>query len=222
MSLLHLRHSLAAPPATRPDEGDPACCGGASTIMSRAFRDFGGAQTTRRSYTALMRATIIGTGLVLLAAAACSGTRKAVAVPPEQFGIYRFSERLNPGNTLEGEFLVQGDTVTVDAVPGPCRYEPNRTSGMAIVYSCGSSVTLSFDRADPIRKARYSAVVRMTESRTRCIRTTVSNGQSVCAQSVVETSERDALKSGTLRVERVEPAIGTPIPPATSPATPPG
>lgn len=167
-----------------------------------------------------MRATIIVTGLVLVSAAACGAARKTVAVPPEQFGIYRFTERLNPGYTLEGEFLVQGDTVTVDAAPGPCRYEPNRTNGMAIVYTCGGSVTLSFDRADPIRKARYSAVVRMRESRTRCMRTTVANGQTVCAESIVETSDRDALKSGTLRVERVEPAIGTPIPP-TAPATPP-
>jgi hypothetical protein len=63
--------------------------------------------------------------------------------------------------------------------------------------------------------------VRMTTSRTRCVRSTVVNGQPVCQQTVVETSERDAPKTGTLRAERVEPAIGTPIPPATSPSTPP-
>ena len=167
-----------------------------------------------------MRAASLVPVVLVLAAAGCGATRKSVAVPPEQFGIYKFVERLNPGYTLEGEFLVQGDTVTVDALPGPCRYEQDRSSAMVIAYRCGT-IMLFFDRADPVRKSRFSAIVRMTESRTRCIRTTVSNGVQVCAQSIVESSTRDATKTGTLRAERVEPAIGTPIPPATSPPAPP-
>lgn len=87
-----------------------------------------------------------------------------------------------------------------------CRYEQDKSTGMAITYTCGD-VMLVFDRADPVRKARYVTTLHLIESKVVCARYTQnSNGQTVCAESRTETVYRDARRSGTLRVQRVDDA----------------
>ena len=136
--------------------------------------------------------------------AACAPSKPSTGVRPEMLGTYRFSEQVSQDVRLEGQFVVGQDTVAVDAMPGPCRYEQDKSNRLAITYSCGSDLLFIFDRADPVRKARYAATLHLMESRSVCARYTKNNaGQTVCAEYRKETYFRDAHRSGTLRVERV-------------------
>lgn len=149
-----------------------------------------------RSLTALL--------LFIAFVAACSSSKPKTGIRPEQYGTYRFEEQLTPDDKIEGHFVVGEDSVDVDAYPGPCRYERERSNVLTIVYRCGD-VTYAFDRTDPVRKASYSTVVHVKATRQVCIRYTTNNaGQQVCAQMSTETYYRDSRRSGLLRVERME------------------
>jgi hypothetical protein len=135
---------------------------------------------------------------------ACSASKPKQGIRPELFGTYRFEEQLTPDDKIEGTFVVENDSVSVDAYPGPCRYDRDRASLLTISYRCGD-VQFTFDRTDPVRKATYTAVVHVKDSRQVCVRyTTTSTGKQVCAQTSTETVYRDARRSGVLRPERVE------------------
>jgi hypothetical protein len=133
----------------------------------------------------------------------CASNGKRVGVRPEQLGAYRFTERVTEGVELEGIFVIEADTVSMDARPGPCRYERERSNALAISYTCGD-VTYAFDRSDPLRSARYTTVARVQETKSVCVRFTVSStGRQVCAESRPEVSYRDVRRSGLLRPERM-------------------
>ena len=134
----------------------------------------------------------------------CASTGTKVGMRAALVGAYRFTERVAPDVELEGTFVVETDTVSIEAQPGPCRYERERSNVLAISYTCGD-VSYVFDRSDPVRTARYVAIVHLRETRTTCIRYTVtSTGQQVCSQSRNETVFRDVRRSGLLRPHRVD------------------
>jgi len=147
--------------------------------------------------------SIVIVSAVLLSA--CTSNKPAAGVRPEMMlGTWRFSEQVSPDLALEGQFTVEQDTVDVDLRTAPCRYERDRSNMLAITYSCGPEVSFSFDRSDPVRRARYTALVHLVERRTVCRRyATDSAGRTVCVETGQETAFRDARRSGILRVERV-------------------
>ncbi len=150
--------------------------------------------TWRRAITAVASLAIL---------AGCASNASKVGRRSELVGAYRFTERVSTDLELEGIFVVETDTVSLEANPGPCRYERERSNVLAISYSCGD-VSYAFDRSDPVHTARYSAIVHLRETRTICIRYTVtSTGRQVCAESRNETVFRDVRRSGVLRPQRV-------------------
>lgn len=133
----------------------------------------------------------------------CASNGNKVGLRPEQMGAYRFTERVGEDVELAGIFVVESDTVSIEATPGPCRYDRDRSSALAISYSCGD-VFYTFDRTDPLRTARYSTVVHLAERKSVCVRYTVtSTGRQVCAESRNETVFRDVRRSGLLRPQRM-------------------
>ena len=135
---------------------------------------------------------------------ACVSHASTRTMRPELLGTYRFDEQVSPDVRLEGQFVVGQDSVAIDATPGPCRYEQNMSNALTIYYRC-ADVTFAFDRADPVRRARYTAVVHLRETRSVCVRyARTSTGQTICAASRYETVYRDTRRSGVLRVGRVD------------------
>lgn len=144
---------------------------------------------------------------VILTAALCAacGARKGrTALDPEVLGTYRFAEQLSPDDRIQGHFVVAQDTVAIEATPGPCRYEPDKSMALVIAYTCGD-VLFTFDRASPVRKARYTVTLHLRELRTVCARYGKNrSGQTVCEAYTREPVFRDVRRSGLLRVERVD------------------
>ncbi|CAN5386729.1 hypothetical protein BH09GEM1_BH09GEM1_06390 [soil metagenome] len=138
-------------------------------------------------------------------AVGCASGGKPQALRAAQLGAYRFTERVADDVTLEGIFVIEPDTVSIEATPGPCRYESERSNSLGYSYTCGD-VHYAFERSDPLRTASYSVVVHLRETKSVCVRYTVtSTGRQVCAESRNETVFRDVRRSGLLRPQRVDP-----------------
>ena len=79
------------------------------------------------------------------------------------------------------------------------------------MYHC-ADVNVSFDRDDPVHKARYSYVAVEQKPKSVCLRyNTTPSGQRVCAQTGIEMTEVKTPKTGTLRPQRVDTSA-TPTP----------
>jgi hypothetical protein len=129
--------------------------------------------------------------------------------PPieDRLGVYRFTQRISTTGTesvdIEGRFVVFGDTVVVDAHPGPCRLDTRVALPNPFTYDCGG-VTLSFDRRDPVGRAMYSVMVTVTQTRTTCVRyATDSSGRRYCAEQRTDPVQKQVKQSGYLKVTRV-------------------
>lgn len=99
--------------------------------------------------------------LIGIAGGCVSSSPRGPAVPASRVGVFRFLEHVpdtSPGVTLQGEITVESDTILVEAMPGPCHYDNLRSRGTTVVYRCGTDIFLSFDRYNPIDRARYSLV----------------------------------------------------------------
>jgi hypothetical protein len=141
--------------------------------------------------------------LTLALAASCASNGKKIGIRPESIGAYRFTEHAGDDMDLDGIFVVESDTVSIEATPGPCRYDPDRASLLTITYRCGD-VTYVFDRSDPVRKVTYSAMVRLQKTRSVCARYVVnSQGRQVCAEYRNELYFVDTRRSGLLRPQRM-------------------
>ena len=68
----------------------------------------------------------------LALASACAASRPKQGINPDMIGTYRFEEQLTPDAKIEGTFVVGQDSVAIDAYPGPCRYERDRSNVLAI------------------------------------------------------------------------------------------
>jgi len=132
---------------------------------------------------------------------------RAPAPAASRLGAFRFFERVpdtSPGVTLEGEFIVEPDTILVEAMPGPCHYDNLRSRSTTIAYKCGPDIFLFFDRNNPIERASYSLVATVQVPVTTCARyATTSDGRRVCVQTRTVMVPRDVRRSGRLRPERI-------------------
>ena len=136
-----------------------------------------------------------------------SSSPRSSAATASRVGVFRFLERVpdtSPGITLDGEITVERDTILVEATPGPCHYDVLRSRGTTVIYRC-ADVFLSFDRHNPIDRARYALVATVYVPVRTCARYTVTtDGRRVCAQLRTEMVPREVRRSGRLRPQRVQ------------------
>ena len=145
----------------------------------------------------------VGFILVLAFATGCASNARRLGVRPESIGAYRFSEHLGQDTDLGGIFVVEADTVSIDATPGPCWYDRVRSDALTFIYHCGD-VTYAFDRSDPVSTARYSTTVHSQLTRSVCARTVVdSQGHTVCVEYRKESYFVDVPRSNVLRPQRL-------------------
>ncbi|MGH7620412.1 MAG: hypothetical protein ACREPM_24610, partial [Gemmatimonadaceae bacterium] len=128
----------------------------------------------------------------------------------DHVGVYQFTEHLTASGQaaetldLDGEVVVTDDTVTVDARPGPCRFDTTLSIAYPFTYICGSNVTLRFDRQDPVLQARYTARLAQNQTHQACVRyETDSAGRRYCAETQTITTQSLVNVSGALRLTRV-------------------
>jgi hypothetical protein len=142
--------------------------------------------------------------------AACHSAPVDTTPPPleQRLGVFRFSEHISAVGTetidIEGHFVVWGDTVTVEARPGPCRLDTRVSIPNPFTYECGN-VVLTFDRQNPVGGAKYSVMLNVTQVRTVCVRySTDSSGRRVCIEQRTDPQQpRQVKQTGFLRVTRV-------------------
>jgi hypothetical protein len=147
---------------------------------------------------------------VVVGAAACH-TAPVDTRPPldSRLGVFRFTEHVTAGGgsgdesvDIEGQLVVFGDTVSVEARPGPCRMDTRIIYPNPITYDCGG-VTLSFDRRDPVGRAQYSVSLGTTQKRQVCAAYAIDNaGRRYCSQYRTETTAATVKRSGYLRLTR--------------------
>jgi hypothetical protein len=129
--------------------------------------------------------------LCVLAAAACSGAARSTSATPVA-GTYAFNEHpRGMRGSFEGTFMVVGDTILVDATPGPCyvaSIAPSKAGPIA--YNCGD-VNVAFDRIDPLKRSIFNYVEMVQERKTVCaLYETTPSGQQRCARTSIETTEK--------------------------------
>jgi hypothetical protein len=146
--------------------------------------------------------------------AACSTKPSSTPQPRELAdGIYRFSDSRAPlTQPIEGTMTVLHDTVMVDAQPGPCRYDDKISWGShAIVYRC-AEMTLTFDRSDPVRSAKFDTIVMVDQKKTVCVQyQTTPTGQRVCVQQETQLVPTKVPVSGLLHPNRVSKTDQPPV-----------
>lgn len=155
------------------------------------------------------RRRAIGLAITLAAAVAACHNYPVDNKPPleQRLGVYHFAEHVVPTGAsesmdIEGNFVVFGDTVTVDARPGPCRLDTRFSNPSPFTYDCGG-VQISFDRRDPIGRAMYSVVMTVTGTRLVCVRyATDASGRRYCAEQRTEATQRQVTQTGRLRAIR--------------------
>ena len=149
--------------------------------------------------------------VVIFLAGASSGCvsppSRGPAAPENRVGAFRFWERVPdtaPGVTLEGELVVEPDTILVETTHGLCHYDQVRSRGTTVVYNC-AGVILRFDRDNPIDRATYWLVTTANVPVRTCVRyTTTANGRRVCTQTRTVMEPREVQRSGRLRPRRVQ------------------
>ena len=156
---------------------------------------------TRTCLAVVMFASAFGAG-------ACAKRGATAPAPlPIVEGVYQFAERPSQlDEPIEGTFTIAGDTLLLDARPGPCRYDEQASWGKnhPFTYHC-ADVTLTFDRYSPLSRSNYRTTTTVYDRRTVCVQyATNSAGQRVCVQQETQTVPRRVNVSGALHPTRVE------------------
>jgi hypothetical protein len=147
--------------------------------------------------------------VMAFAIAACqsAGTRSP-SMAESRLGVYEFTERVEGARSqlisLDGEFTVLPDTVTVQLMSASCLYnmQSNRTG--PIMYDCGD-IKLAFHRDDPIHRSTYSMRINVTEQRQVCVRYDVdAQGRRRCAEMRMEVVDRVVTRTGRLNPRRTD------------------
>jgi hypothetical protein len=140
------------------------------------------------------------------AAAACAGHSRSETPQPAADGRYKFSERVSGTDlSVDGEFVVLGNEVSVSAAPGPCKPILRPPSVVTTVYLCGD-FTLSFSTADPARQSRYSVVVTTQKPQRTCTHyDTDPQGKQVCTQYDMQMVDVQESHRGVLHAVRITP-----------------
>jgi hypothetical protein len=144
----------------------------------------------------------------LVAALVAVGCASSSARPPggaSAYGVWHFVEPIlesRPAVVLEGNIVLQPDTLFVESTEGPCTYDPHSRDNRNILYRCGD-VHFSFDRRNPLRENSYSMTTTVMVAQTSCILTTVdSKGVERCARTGTDHVAQSVRRSGTLRPMR--------------------
>ena len=163
-----------------------------------------------RSVTCDARSLVRGLLCVAAIALAACGSKAGTSPKPQiaegVLGLYSFSEHVPTTRgqfvSLEGEFTVLGDTVTVRTDNSSCLYNLLTTRGSAITYDCGD-VSFAFDRFDPVHRATYRMKVRYTEQRQVCAQyATDAGGRQRCVSYRNDFVETEAIRTGRLTARR--------------------
>jgi len=146
--------------------------------------------------------------IAFLILGACAGAEPSDDPEPAERldGIYRFSDTPRPlAQPIEGRMTILGDTIFIDAQPGPCRYDDKASWGSSqMVYRC-AEMSILIDRANPLRNTKYHTTIRVDERKSVCVRyQTNSAGQRVCAQQETQMVPRDVEVNGILHPKRVD------------------
>jgi uncharacterized protein Veg len=140
----------------------------------------------------------VAAAVLLSLVGACAGAPRAPMNAP-LLGKYGFNEHPSGmRGSLEGTFTIIGDTIVVDATPGPCR--PATNSGpLVLVYNC-SDVVISFDKQDPIKRSSYRYTAIVQEKKTVCVQyETTAIGLQRCVRTTVEVNDKPVLRNAILR-----------------------
>ena len=139
-----------------------------------------------------------GAAILMSFVVACAGASPPSTSTPLT-GKYGFNEHpTGMRGSLEGTFTIIGDTVVVDATPGPCH--PATNGGpLAFVYTC-SDIVLYLDKQDPVRRSSYRYTAYTQERKTVCAQyETTPQGQQRCVRTTVEMNEKPVLRNAILR-----------------------
>ena len=145
--------------------------------------------------------------VVAFVVAACQSAGTGSSTMAEsRLGLYQFTERIEGARSqlisLDGEFTVLPDTVTVQLMSASCLYnmQSNRTG--PIMYDCGD-IKLAFHRDDPIHRSTYSMRINVSEQRQVCVRYEVdAQGRRRCAEMRMEVVDRVVTRTGRLNARR--------------------
>jgi len=141
--------------------------------------------------------------VVLLLGSGCGGRAPgSLPAPDGAAAVYEFQEWVSGATPafLRGTMTVSADTILFEGSPGPCHHEIRGSSATDIAFRCGS-VTYRIDRSDPVNRVTYTTRVWVTVRERVCVRyETDSSGRRFCAQSRTEAVEREASRSGRLRM----------------------
>ncbi len=151
----------------------------------------------------MQRSRIYLTIFSLTIAAGCHSQSSSLgSVLDGRIGTYHFAERVpsTQGSEMiafEGQFTVLGDTVMIDATPGPCRYDRRASNATELRYQCGD-VGVVFDRLNPVEKATYSVAVVVSDNQRNC-----GTGKRCAATTPTTPTDRTEVKTGRLRATPV-------------------
>lgn len=122
-------------------------------------------------------------------------------IPVSQHGTFRFTDRVSdasPTITVEGEFVVQADTILPGVTAGFCQ-PVIPPSTQAFNFRCGN-VSLSFDRLNPLQRATYAVQGTAMELQRVCRRFVPNQfGQQVCVQYGTESVQVVRVFGGRIR-----------------------
>ena len=154
--------------------------------------------------------------MLLACASAGNSTNNATRLTE---GTYEFLASA-PGQTVRGNFRLQGEDIFVDGQTVDCGTSGSRQEGSAernramAIASSGSrntgaatfrgceGVTVAFDRRNPVQSKWYASVP-VQRRREVCAERAVQNGREVCVRRKMESYETYESRSGTVQVRRV-------------------
>src|SRR5262245_16050663 len=83
------------------------------------------------------------------------------------FRAYRFSQRMEDGAVLEGQFVLAEDTIMARTPTRQCDYEAAESNATQLGYDCGS-FKLRFERRDPATLVYYETTVQVRRTPATC------------------------------------------------------
>lgn len=143
----------------------------------------------------MTRRSVFAVGLAVWACHSASPPR-----PAALNGNYRFVEQPPMmSEPIAGGIVIRGDTLIAVNDAGVCEYDPRASQhDNVIVYRCGT-VTLRFDRRDPIGKASYETTASIQSRQVVC-----DDRQRGCTRNRVENTTVARPLSGKLHLKRID------------------
>jgi hypothetical protein len=144
--------------------------------------------------------------LMLAACVIATGCASAAKLPPAgamAYGVYHFRQQVadaRPAMTLEGDVVLAPDTVIVSTTMAPCSYNTRARDARSINYQCGS-LSISFDRSDPLRKNAFAVRTTQIVTVKVCAMMAMTNGVDRCTRYEDRRESREVMKYGKLELQ---------------------